>query len=219
MMLPVVFFIILIALMTYENVELKNLLPIAHNGVKPIMRGSAHIIDSALGCSIVSYIMPYFENVKETKKWIFIGVTIAISVYMVLIVMCLLVFGVIEVQYLSFPAILLAKIIEFKAELFERTESFFMAAWIPAIFANIVVMCTTAILNLKEIFNTKKTNRIILLIVPFIMISTFIPKNIIDVYEYLEFSNRITVYLSLIYFPILFIVVMLKGRGDKRHEK
>lgn len=219
MMFPVVFFIIFIALMTYKNAEINNILPIAYTGIKPIMRGSAHIIDSAVGCSIVSYIMPYFENAKETKKWIFIGVTIAISVYMVLIVMCLLVFGIIEVQYLSFPAILLAKIIEFKAELFERTESFFMAAWIPGIFANIVIICTTAILNLKEIFNTKKTNRIILLIVPFIIISTFIPKNIIDVYDYLELGNKISVYLTLIYFPILFIVVMLNGRRNRRYEK
>lgn len=218
MMFPIVFIIMIITLMTYKNAELKNLLPIAHGGIKPIMQGAVRLIDPAIGCGIISYIMPYFENQKETKKWIFIAVTIALTSYMLLIVMCILTFGTIEIQYLTFPGILLAKIIEFKAEIFERTESFFMAAWIPGVFANIITLLIVAILNLKEVFNTKKTNSIILLIAPFIFIVSLIPKGIEDVYEFLAFNNKIAVSINLIYIPIFFMIVALKGRRNK-HEK
>ena len=190
MMLPVAFIIMIVTLMTYKNAELKNLLPIAHNGIKPILKGALYSIDPAIGIGIVAYIMPYFENIKETKKWIFIATTIGLTVYMLLIVMCILTFGVIETQYLTFPGILLAKIIEFKAEIFERTESFFMASWIPAVFANSITFYIVSILNLKEIFNTKKTNRIILIITPLIFIASLIPRGIQDVYELLSFNSR-----------------------------
>lgn len=216
---PVVIIIIIIPLMTYKSAELKNLLPIIHNGISPIMKGSLYIIDSSIGCGIISYIMPYFEDSKQTKKWIIIGVTISVITYAVLVTICILVFGAMEVQYLSFPSILLAKTVEFRAEIFERVESFFMASWIPCVFANIISLCIIAILNLKEILSSKKINRIIILVVLSIMMVTFMPKDFVDVYENLLLNSRIAAYINLIYIPIFFIIVVLKERGRKKYEK
>lgn len=216
---PVVFIIIIITLMTYKNAELKDLLPIAHSGIKPIIQGSLNAIDPAIGVGIIAYIMPYFEDIKETKKWIFIATTIGLIVYMLLVLMCILTFGSIKTEYLTSPGILLAKVIEFRAEIFERIESLFMAAWIPAIFANIITFCILVVLSLREVFNTKKTNRIILIIAPFILIISLIPRGTQDVYGFLEFNSRIAVVISLIYIPIFFIIVALKGRGKKKYEK
>lgn len=218
MMLPVAFIMMIITLMPYKNAELKNLLPVAHNGIKPIIQGGLRAIDPAIGVGIIAYIMPYFENIKETKKWIFVAVTIGVIVYMLLVVMCILIFGIIEVEYLTFPVILLAKIIEFKVEIFERIESFFMAAWIPAVFANIITFCIVMVLNLKEIFNTKKTNRIIFIIAPFILGIALIPRGIQDVYNFFTFNSKIAAIINFIYIPIFYIIVVLKGRGKKKYE-
>lgn len=219
MILPIILVIIIIILMPYKSAELKDLLPIGYGGIKPIVQGALQAIDPAIGCGIVSYVMPYFSDKKKTKKWVFIAVTIAIATYTIIVIMCIIVFGVIEVQYLNFPTISLAKTIEFRAELFERTEILFMAAWIPAVFANIVTLFIVATFNLKVIFNIKKTNLDIFLIIPVVLIITFIPRNIVEVYKYLLMNDKLAIYINLIYIPILFIIVLLKGEGNKKNEK
>lgn|GEM_PF-2322438 len=217
-LLPGVLIIVLgILLMTYKNADFKNIMPVMHNGFKPVIRGSVEGSDTVLSCCIISYIMPYFEDAKKTKKWILIAVGIAMFIYFLLILMSLAVFGVIEVEYLNFPAVSLAKTIEMEVEIFERTESFFMAAWIPNAITSIIVFYIITTLNIKELFKVKSKkgiNRIILFQIPIFLIIALIPKNIIELYKYLLISNKFAVGLILGYLPIFFLITTIKkGKG------
>lgn len=208
--------IVTILFMTYKNAEFKNLLPCLHNGFRPVISGSLHAIQPALGCGIISYIMPYFEEAKETKKWINVAVAVAIFVYLLLIIMSLAVLDVMEIQQLNFPTISLAKTIDMREEIFERTESFFMAAWIPNAFTTIVTFYIITTLNIKELFNVKKAsgiNKIILLQTPFFVTIALLPRNVPKLNEYLILSNKVAAYLNLGYLPVFFLIVLMKGKG------
>lgn len=206
-----------ILLLTYKNADFKNIMPIMHNGFKPVIRGSIEGIDTVLSCSIICYIMPYFEDAKKTKKWIFIAVGIAMFIYFLLVLMSLAGFGVIEVEYLNFPAIALAKTIELKVEIFERTESFFMAAWIPNAITSIITFYIITTLNIKELFKVKSrkgVNIIILFQIPIFIVISLIPKNIMHLYKFLLINNVFSIGLIFGYIPIFFLITkMKKGEG------
>jgi spore germination protein len=169
--LPIILLLtIILLLMPYKNADIKNLLPTLHNGLKPVITGSLQMIDPAIGCAIIAYIMPYFENIKETKKWIISGIIVSIIFYLLIISMCIMVVGVKEISYLNYPAIALTKAVELKAEVFERTESLFMATWIPNALTTVIIYYIASTMCIKEIFNTKKINIAILAQIPFFII-------------------------------------------------
>lgn len=175
------------------------------------------MIDPALGCSIIAYVMPYFENIKETKKWILSGVILSIVFYLLIVIMSIAVLGVKEIQYLIYPTIVLPKAVELKSEVFERAESFFMATWIPKALTTIVIFYIVSTMCIKEFFNTGKTNIVILAQLPiFVMIALF-PDNIVQLYNYLNINNMLAIFLDLIYIPIFLSIVIFKDRGKKSH--
>jgi spore germination protein len=203
--------------LTYKNADIKNLLPVLHKGFKPVIAGSLQMIDPALGCAIIAYVMPYFENVKETKKWILFGVIVSIVFYLLIVVMSITVLGVDEIQHLNYPTTALAKAVELKSEVFERAESFFMATWIPKALTTIVIFYIASTMCIKEFFNTRKTNIVIAAQLPvFVMIALF-PDNIVQLNDYLSINNMLAIFLDLIYIPIFLFIVIFKDRGEKSH--
>jgi spore germination protein len=216
--LPIILLFSIVPLfLTYKNADLKNLLPVLHKGFKPVIAGSLQMIDPALGGSIIAYVMPYFENIKETKKWILLGVIVSIVFYFLIVVMSIMVLGVKEIEYLNYPTITLAKAVELKAEVFERTESFFMATWIPKALTTMVIYYIASTMCIKEIFNTGKTNIVILAQLTAFVIIALIPDNIVQLYDYLKINNMLAIFLDLIYVPIFLFIVILKDRGEKSH--
>lgn len=218
--LPVILILtITLLLLPYKNADIKNLLPVLHNGLKPVIAGSLQMIDPAIGCAIIAYIMPYFEDIKATKKWIFLGIGVAIGFYFLMITMCIMVIGVNEIQYLNYPSVALTKAVQLKAEVFERTESLYMATWIPNALTTIVVYYIASTMCIKEIFNTKKTKPVILVQLPFFIAISLFPHNTVELQNYLQINNMLAIFLNLIYLPIFFFVVWLKNRGESKHAQ
>lgn len=212
-LLPVLLlFILMLILLSIKGADFKNIFPIFSGGITPIIKGSLHAVDPILACGTIAYVMPYFEHPKTTKKWVFWGVGIGMSIYLFIMLLCIWVFGENEVQHLLFPTLTLSKSIQLQSQIFERAESIFMAVWIPNTFATLLLFYFFTTLNLKAFFKTKKNNLIIYAQLPIFFIIESIPKDIPDLFRLLALNNKLAIWLNFGYFPVFILITALKQR-------
>jgi spore germination protein (amino acid permease) len=201
-----------VILVPLNRAEWKAILPILHGGIKPVMMGSLEMLDVIYSFTIIGYILPYFKEAKGTPKWIVAGLGIATALYFGIVSMCIMVFGADETTYLLYPTMTLTKSLQFRAQLFERAESLFMAGWIIHTFLVIVLTYFVGLLNLKALFQTNKDSLLIYAQIPLIIALVYLPQDVVqlDMFKkYLYLLGRIIV---LIFMPLALAIALYKKR-------
>jgi spore germination protein len=222
LLLPVLlFFIIFLVSLPITAADPKNLLPVLHKGIKPVLRGAMEIVDPVLACGIIGYVLPYFEPTKKKSmvKYIFYSITITSFVYLATLLLVIMIFGVNEVQFLMFPTITIHKAIAMQTQVFERAEAVFMTAWIPTTFTTLCSYYLAAVLNTKVLFNTKKDNIIFYILLVIVMYIANMPKDMAEMFKYLQYNAVLAQILNLIYMPVFTIIVIYKVKRGKKYGK
>jgi spore germination protein (amino acid permease) len=218
LLLPVILiFVFLVLFLSISAADLRNLLPLLSKGPIPIIKGSLNIFTPATTSFAFTMILPYFYEPKKTKKYITKGVIIGATVYTLILGMCLMVLGDIEIEQLIFPTLTLSKALQLEVQVFERTESLFMTAWIPITFTNLVLIFLIIMTNIKELFSFKKNNIAALAPFPIILLIALYPKNIGEVFKFLRFTNTFALTLAFIYLPLIIIIELIK-KGRRKNE-
>ena len=187
--------------------------PILGTGVKEIFSGSLITTYSFLGPEILLLIFPYIKEKKNVFKSSLIGLSIITLTYLYIIIITLGYFGVETLQYILWPTINLLKAI--KIPFFGRLEFFLIFLWIAIAFTSVASFYYMASYSLTQFFSLK--NKLIgsFLILPIIYYLFFIPKNIIEVFEYTEIVAQLGTVLIFIVPTILLIITKLRGIGHE----
>jgi spore germination protein (amino acid permease) len=215
------FFVVFLITLPINAADPKNLLPVLHKGIKPVIRGAIEIVDPVLGCGAIGYVLPYIEKVKKKRMimYIFIGISITCFIYLAIMLLVIMIFGTNEIQFLMFPTITIYKAIALQTQVFERAEAIFMTAWIPTTFTTICVYYLAAVLNLKVLFNTKQDNIFIYILIVIVMIIANLPKDMAEMFKYLEYNAVLAQVLNLVYVPVFTSIVLYKVKRGKKYGK
>lgn len=216
MLLPIVITgIILLIGLSLNNVEIENLRPVFYGGVTPVLKGSLELVHPYLGIGIIGYILPRFKDSKATKKWIAIGIIITSLIYLAIILLVIIVFGTEETKMLIWPTIVLSKAIQLETELFERAESLFMVIWIPLTFTTMVTFYYSSVLNIKALFDSNRDNLITYGQIPLFIVIATLPGSSPEVYNYLDWVNRLAQFITFVIIPIMICITLIKKRRKR----
>jgi spore germination protein (amino acid permease) len=221
-LLPILlFFIAFLVILPITAADPKNILPVLHNGIKPVLRGAREIVDPVIACGIIGYVLPYFEQTKKESmiKYIFFSITLTSAIYLATLLLVIMIFGVNETQNLMFPTITIHKAIALQTQVFERAEAIFMTAWIPTTFTTLCCYYLVAVLNTKSLLNIKKDNLIFYILIVSTMFIANIPKDMAEMFRYLEYNAILAQILNLIYIPIFTFIVIYKVKRGKKYGK
>jgi len=218
LLLPVIlFFIILLILLPVNNIDPKNLLPVFYGDIMPVIKGGYKAIEAFFGFAIIGYALPHFVEPKGVKKWIFISVAVCFSIYLGILLMALMIFGSNEISYLIYPTITLTKAIQLRVQLFERAESFFMAAWIPNAFTTLVIYYYLSIINIRSVFSKLNYNILAYCHFPLIFFVAMFPRNVVASTNYLVLlDNYIGKALVFFLVPGLIVLQLYRQRRKKK---
>lgn len=206
---------LLLVILPIASADPGNLLPVLHRGIEPVLMGTLQIIDPILPSGIIAFIMPYFEETKSIKKYIFWAITVSSFIYLSIITISLMVFGSNEINYILYPTLTLTKSIQSKSIILERAESFFMVSWIPITVTTLVINYFACTLSIKTLFNTKKDNLIIFVLLPVFLIIALIPQNIVELLKYLDYNAILALLINFLYLPFFTSVVYFKARRKR----
>ncbi|MFT9494438.1 GerAB/ArcD/ProY family transporter [Anaerosolibacter sp.] len=211
----VLFFTIFMLILPYKRAEPQNIYPLFHSGIMDIVKGTLEVVDALYGFTIIAYIMPYFKEPRETKKWIFGGWIITTSIYLGLLLMCIMVLGAEEILWLVHPVLSLVKSILLKVSIVERAESFLMIGWVISVFIMICLSFFVSYENLKVLFGVRKLNLFIYGQILFIVGIAFSPQNTAQVQIYSQYIHYLGRVIMLVMVPMTVGLVLLKGRKKK----
>lgn len=219
LLLPfVLIFIGLLVMLGLTAADYKNLLPIWNTDAKSFIKGCYYVMAPISAGYIYAFLFPHFNDYKDTKRYVIFSFGIATLIYSIIIMLCIMVFGDLEITYLIFPTLTLSKSIQLDNQIFERAESLFMAAWIPNTFTTLVVHYLLSTISLKTALNIKKPKFVNLLMFPMILFIAYLPQNTSEVFKYNDYINIASVMLTFVYFPIFAFVAFLKYRLKRKKQ-
>ncbi len=144
-----------ILLMPMNQIHLGNLKPVLYKNTGNVMKGILTGYQQFTGFSTIAYFYCYTQKTKGTFKWYLAGLGIPIFLYVALTVVTIMVFGPMDIGYLIYPTLTLAKSIEIPGTFLERAESFAAILWINIVFVSVVLVLFRTTRNISEWLHVK----------------------------------------------------------------
>ena len=202
----------ILLLLSWNNVEIPNVLPVLHRGIFPVVKGSYSVINALSSLLLfIGYITPYIGDLKGGYLWVTATKSLSILIYLLIMLMCIFVFGAAETSRLLYPTITLSKSIQIRAQLFERAESLMMTVWIINTFAVTVVASFVAIENMKALFGIEKKRMLIYVQMTAVYLLAHIPRNAAMQEKIMGYFDMVTLSIVML-IPIIGGITLLKKR-------
>lgn len=196
-----------------------NLLPVAGAGLTAVAKGALPTAYAFQGIEILFMIYCMVTRKDEVLKAGVTALGIILFVYLMVTVICLLVFGAEVLQQILLPGIVLLKVVDIPV--IERLEFFFLAFWIGLVSRPVINMCLAVSFSLTRLFKLdmeKYYSLTVIVVGIFIYIFALIPDNIVEVYKYSTYVGY-GFFIAGIGYPVLFNFAAFLRKGKiKQHD-
>ncbi|WP_188206395.1 GerAB/ArcD/ProY family transporter [Alkalibacillus aidingensis] len=206
--------IMFILLMSLTDVDWVNIMPILGNEASyyNIAQGGLVVTQVMQNFIIISVIIPFMRKPLDAMKAGVWGWLISALVLIMTVSFVLAVFGVNEVRDMTWPTLVLGRLIRFPAEIFQRIDAFLLIAWIVAAFTTVFATYYFAVRVLRELFKWKSQVKVSIFIYPVVFLIALWPNDILHLYDLLgTYIANNALFLTLGVPVLLFIVAKVKG--------
>ncbi|KYP81748.1 GerAB/ArcD/ProY family transporter [Ferroacidibacillus organovorans] len=217
--MPWVYFpVIVIVLLTLKGGNELNLQPWFHI-THPMSLLKAVLTISALfqNILIAGMFIPYMIHPERAWKGILIGVGGAGSLYVILMLATLGVFGTEEIKHILWPTLDLAKTASLPVFFIERLDPIFVAVWVTAVFTGILSSYYCSIRGMAHVFQLYDHRSMSIFIFPVIFVMSLLPKNIANLYTIVEIVGQFGIILTMGY-PVLLVLIHLLKKVLKKKK-
>ncbi len=212
------FYLLLVALLVLliplGQSDYTNLLPVGHAGLGKIVSGAIAASYYYAGTEILLVFYSLVSKKEEVLKAGCMALLITVLLYLAMVVICQLVFGVIALQKIIWPGLILLKITQ--VPLFERLEFIFLFFWLGTGARPALNMCFAASLSLSQLLNIdeQKYNTYSLMFIGLgLYILALIPNDALAAFKLADYAGYVFFVIGLGY-PLLFHMAVF-WRGGK----
>ncbi|MDD3850980.1 MAG: GerAB/ArcD/ProY family transporter, partial [Firmicutes bacterium] len=150
----IIFPLLFLIMAPLVNADFTNLLPVGEAGFKAIARGALPSFYSYAGIEVLLVFYFLVRQKEEVMKTGILGLGWVILVYVLVTLICLLVWGTEIIQIINWPVITVLKTIKFPV--LERPEFFMLAVWMGVGVRPIMNMGFVAAYSLSEVLHVKR---------------------------------------------------------------
>lgn len=214
MFFPIILSILLaLTLLSMNEWDWHHLFPMFETSFTGYVKGIGTASTSYIGFGILWFYVALVKQPKKVPKYAAIGMCIPVALYILIYLVCIIVFGNIVTQNLIFPTVELAKGVEIPGEFFERFESIFFTIWIMAIFNSTSLALDISTFALTLIFKRVAKYKILFILSPLVYLIAMYPQNFIEVSAFGTYLG----YSAFTY--TLFVIILLWVVGKLRRVK
>lgn len=199
-----------------EFADYNNLMPILSHNPKEIFSGVKEMALTILGFEVLYILYPFIKQPEKSQKWAHFGNLFTTILYFVIMVISILYFSEQELLRNSWATLAMWKVVEMP--FVERFEYIGIANWSLIILPNICIAIWCANRGLKELFETRYKNGIIV-----ILVLMFIAVNLLEgrssINQLNELFSQTGYYLMVYYTPVLFVMTWIRERWQKRSQQ
>ncbi|HHU70196.1 MAG TPA: endospore germination permease [Thermoanaerobacterales bacterium] len=206
----------LLYLLAGKHVNFGYFKPFFAEGLTPIIDGAIETFKHARGIETPFMIIPFLK----TPEKVFKGAALGDALYFFLMIypatiITIGVFGTNEITHFSYPAIVLAKELEFPGFFIERFEVLMVFIWYVGGFTSVVISQYMLSLGITRFFKLKNTRSMVLFIFPLTYLGTLTFRNIVQLEILFNIVNNAFIIIVLIIPIFLLITARIRNiKGD-----
>ncbi|OIJ16560.1 hypothetical protein BKP37_04810 [Anaerobacillus alkalilacustris] len=218
MFLPIVLIMIFIILMfSMGEGQVDHLLPIAAEGISPIITGVSDTVFSFLGFEILFFFIAFMKLKDIMAAPLNGGITVITIFYVAVVAISYSVLSVEGTKVIAFPLVALAKELEVVQGIIERMEPLLITVWIMTIFNTMTISHFLATRLVKEVLITKPRSSTIAIIITFFsFIIAFIPNSIQETFIFGDLLSYFAMFITIISLIIGYTFVVVKKKKQKQ---
>ncbi|WP_019120048.1 GerAB/ArcD/ProY family transporter [Brevibacillus massiliensis] len=219
--LLILFPVLIIGLLSFQKADWNQILPLFSASFPDVFKGAVETAFTYQGYEVMLIFFAFAQPVARKSQAGFIGIAVAIGVYTLITMSGIAVFGVDEMQKLTWPTLEIVKTTQMPGLVLERLESAFLGVWVAAVFTTISNTYYAFNLGLRQFFGRGMVfQRIMSLLLMFpLFYLALIPQNIVQIFRVSRMSGYIGLVVGL-GLPLLYLAVSLMRRqGNRVKEK
>lgn len=196
-----------------------NILPVGGSGVMNILKGACETMYFFAGIELLIIIYPFIQKKENVVKSGAIAIALVTVIYVLVQIICILVFGTDAIKNIIWPAIVILKISD--VGVIERLELFFLAMWMGLALRPSLNYGFSATFTIAKLFKIEKFKNFKFVAAGYwllIFILAFIPKNTSDVFKYSSYTSY-GFLITAIGYPIIFNVTAIIRKMGVVNEK
>lgn len=214
-MFPVYMFpFLLIIALSFMQTGFQRVQPVLYQNWSGVLKGVIPGYRAIIGYGAVSYMFCYVTSLKNTLKWYVFGMIASISLFTLITVLVVAIFGPEDVKTMIFPLLELTMGLELPVKLMERLEAVVIIIIIPGVFARIMLFIFVSIQNFTVMLGAKPKLKKLLVYLhfPLLYFIAIYPSSSLGVIEYLEKLNPMPIILGLMFVPLTALLGWRKKR-------
>lgn len=207
---------LIIVMLSTKNGEMLNLQPLFGNSpnIHGMFMGVLTIAALFQGSFIITMVIPAMRQPQKAMKASIWGLVVAGTLYFLIVIATLSVFGSEEIKLLLWPTLELAKTTMLPGEILERLDALFLVVWVTAVFTTLYSTYTLTVRAIRDLLQLGDHKMLSFFLLPFVFLLAMLPPNIIQLYQVIEFVGRIGLLLTIVYPLLLLIVAWIRKRRD-----
>lgn len=200
------------------DVDFSNLKPFLKEiDTNKMLNGTMYTLFHFSALEFILLVYPYIkdkQNIKNTTKKSLAFVGIAMLLVSLITIAR---FGKYDISHQMWPVLEMMDTINLPGSFIERQDAFIMTFWIISIFMIVNSSIFFSSLILKDTIKKGTHKTYIYLFIPIIYLISLIPKNIGEVYKYMELFYKYFGILYLFLIPLILLIIA-KFRGVKNEK-
>lgn len=203
-----------IVIISFTNYEMTNVMPLLGNETSGVVRGILTIAALLQGSFVITLVVPYMRQPRKAWKAGICGLTIAGTLYLIIVIAAVSVFGAEEVKLMLWPTLELAKATSLPANILERQDAWFMSIWVTAVFTTLLSSYYVTVHTLGTLIRLHDHKMLPLFLLPFIFAASMLPDNVLQLYTIIEIIGLHGLWIT-IGFPLLLLAVSFIRRSKE----
>ncbi|MGX6443368.1 GerAB/ArcD/ProY family transporter [Neobacillus sp. K501] len=208
--------VLIVVAFSLKNANILYLRPIIGNDLNEMFKGMFTISALFQGSFVITMIIPAMKTPIKALKASFWGIFISGGLYLLIVIATVAVFGPEEIKQIFWPTLELARTTTMPGNILQRLDVIFLAVWVTAVFTTLFSSYYLTIHSIKELFSLKDHKMISYFILPFVFILAMMPRDILQMYEIIQFVGRAGLLITILYPGLLLLIDFFKGWRRKK---
>lgn len=208
--------ILVYIILIYKDIRLTFLMPVGEAGIIPLLYSIKTTYFSFVGLELIAVFYAEITDKENALKWHVLANFFTMLFLLIITAVTTAVFGEKFLPDLSITLFNLFRI--YNVDVFERVDLFIIAIWFFAMGCSIRAYMMASWYSLVKICKDKKKIFIFFIYIVVIVVISRIPKDINQVYSFLDIINYSGMGITVFFILSLFISA-IKTKGGKKYEK
>lgn len=207
---------LIITLLGVLAIESKNYQPILAEGIRPVLEGMIPTWFTYTGPEMfIGFLYPFINPKKAVLKWGIYSISVAASIYLVIILIVQGILGPLETAHTIIPTMMAYRFIEIPDTFIERLDGYLMAGWVIITFTSVINWIYFISFGIGQMLKLESSRCIVVLIIPFIYYLLYVPPNAYAIQITTQWVNCAGILWGFGITPLLLVLAWLKAKRKR----